>query len=739
MTKKLYKLMDWAEIETVVYSEEDKPHDFLGAHRVSGGLLVQAFFPNVKKVYVVFKNGNSTKEYAMELADEEGFYAAYISMPIPSSKYVYFYRVVYKDGVVKEIEDPYRFPQTIEEDVLNRYNAGILYNSYEYLGAHIRKINGVDGVSFAVFAPNAVRVSVVGDFNNWDGRTHQMRRLSDSGIFEIFIPQVNEGDKYKYEIKFKGGMIALKSDPYGFYSEIRPDTASIVKDLSSYKWDDDNWVARRSDVNGKEKPMSIYEVHLGSVYKNDDGSFMNYRKIAPILADYVIDMGYTHIELMPVMEHLNDFSFGYDVTGYYSATSRYGTTDDLMYFVDYMHKKGIAVIFDFVPSHFPKDDSGLSYFDGTYLYEPYDERQRFRKGTNTLNFDYGRKEVSNFLISSALFWINIYHADGLRIDSLSSMLYLDYDKADGEWSANIYGGNENLNAVEFCKHLISINEKAKTGAVIIAEESSAWPNVTSEFDKNGLGFDYKWNTGFKSDFLDFMGYDPYFRAHHFDELTFSMIYAYSEKFILSISHDDVINGKSSLMNKMPGNWKDKFCNLRAAYGYMFTHPGKKLSFMGQDIAEFDEWNVEREVEWDLLEYDEHKEFNLYIKDLLHFYKKHPALFEKDFMTDGFEWINNISASENVISFLRKSKGDNEILLVVLNFANKDYENYKVGVPFAGKYKEIFSSDLECYGGCGLNNKRVKSSKKIECDGRDNSIAISVPSLSVSIFRCEQSL
>lgn len=739
MTKKLYKLMDWARIEAVVYSEEDNPHEFLGAHRMATGILIQAFFPDVKKVYVIVKTGRTSKEYSMELADEEGFYAAFISMPIPTTKYSYFYRVVYKDGVVKEYEDPYCFAPTIDEETLKRYNAGILYDAYNYLGAHVCSINKTSGVKFAVFAPNAIRVSVVGDFNKWDGRVHQMRRLGDSGVFEIFIPQVNEGDNYKYEIKFKGGMIALKSDPFGFYSELRPDNASIVKDISSFKWNDELWCDYRKDVNGDDKPVSIYEVHLGSIYKNDDGSYMNYRDIAPLLAKYVLDMGYTHVELMPVMEHLDDKSLGYSTTGYYAVTSRYGEPGDFMYFMNYMHEKGIAVILDYVPCSFPGEDSGLSYFDGTYLYEHANEKQRFNAGTYGLCFNYGRPEVMNYLISGALFWINVYHADGIRLNDVASMLYLDYKKNDGEWIANIYGGSENLDAIEYVKHLNSINDKLKTGAVIIAEESSAWPRVTGNVEENSLGFSYKWNLSWMNDFLTFMGIDPYFRAHHFNDLTFSMIYAYTEKFILMFSHNEVINGKSSLINKMPGNWKDKFANLRAAYGYMFTHPGKKLSFMGQDIAEFDEWNVDREVEWELLEYDEHKEFNLFVKDILHFYRNHPALYEQDYVSDGFEWINNISADDNVIAFLRKSQDDLETLLVVMNFANKAYEDYHVGVPFEGKYKEIFNSDKECYGGSGILNPRVKPSKKEEYDGRENSIKIKLAPLSISIFKCESTL
>jgi len=739
MTKKLYKLMDWAEIEAVVYSEEDKPHDFLGAHRVTGGLLIQGFFPDAKKAYAVVKLGGEYKEYQMEEADEAGFYALFVKMPIPTTKYSYHFRIVLNNNVILELEDPYRFKPTISDDILKKFNAGICYDIYNYLGAHVKTLEGVKGTSFAVWAPNAIRVSVVGDFNNWDGRIHQMRRLGDSGVFELFIPDVKEGYNYKFEIKFKGGQIGLKADPYGFGAELRPDSASVVRKISGFNWTDDLWVQYREDVNGKDKPMSVYEVHLGSVFKNADGSFMNYREIAERLADYVLNMGYTHIELMPVMEHPLDESWGYQVIGYYAVTSRYGTPSDFKYFMNYMHEKGIAVILDWVPAHFPRDNQGLSYFDGTYLYEHANPKQSYHPDWGTLIYNYGRPEVSNYLIANALFWINEYHADGIRVDAVASMLYLDYGKKDGEWVANIYGGNENLDAIEMLKHLNSINKKMGTGALIIAEDSTAWPKITGELDENGLGFSYKWNLGWMNDFIGFMSYDPYFRAHHYFELTFSMIYAYSEKFILPFSHDEVVHGKGSMLSKMPGSREEQFSNLRAAYGYMFTHPGKKLTFMGQDFGTNDEWSEAKEVEWDLLQYEEHSQFNNYVKDLLSFYKKHPALFEQDNIVEGFEWINNISTNENVIIFLRKSQDDDEVLLIVINFANQSYEKYKVGVPFEGKYKEVFNSDKATYGGSDFVNSRVKPSKADECDGRENSIRIKLAPLSVSIFTCTPNL
>ncbi len=735
MDKKLYKMMDWARIEGLVYSEEDEPHDFLGGHYVLGGILIQAYLPgmdNIKKICAVVKIGDAFKEHPMELMDETGFYAVLIRS-LKKVKYSYYYKVYTTDGESYEMYDPYCYEPTVSGNDIKKHNAGILYDSYKVLGAHMRTINGVKGVSFAVWAPNAIRVSVVGDFNNWDGRRHQMRRLAEGGIFELFIPGVKEGAVYKYELKLKGDIIKFKADPYGFGAELRPATASVVRSISGFKWTDDEWVEKRKEFQGKDKPLSIYEVHLGSFRKPDDGrEFYNYRELAPMIADYVLKMGYTHIEVMPVMEHPLDESWGYQVVGYYAPTSRYGTAHDLMYFMDHMHQKGIGVILDWVPAHFPKDDHGLAEFDGTCLYEHLDPRQGYHPHWKTSIYNYGRPQVSNYLLANALYWLKEYHADGIRMDAVASMLYLDYGKQDGGWVANIYGGNENLEAVEFLKHFNSIHGKNDDGTLVIAEESTAWPRVSGSLDEDGLGFDYKWNMGWMNDFTEFMRYDPLFRTGHYTELTFSMIYAYSEKFILVFSHDEVVHGKSSMLAKMPGNNWAKFANLRAAYGYMMTHPGKLLSFMGQDIGEWDEWNEKRSVEWDLLEYDEHRQLNLYVSDMLSFYKKHPALYEHDNEIEGFEWINNISANECIIVFLRKC--ESETLLTVCNFANISRDQYKIGVPFPGKYKEIFNSDDVKYGGTGYVNPRVKVSKVDECDTRPDSLRIKVAPLSVSVFR-----
>jgi 1,4-alpha-glucan branching enzyme len=730
MDEKLYNLMDWAGIEAIVYSEDDHPEKLLGPHVTDDGILIQAFFPGASGASVRTGNG---KTYPMELEDEAGFFAVLVpGKRIPE----YSYEVTEADGTVRTAKDPYRFPPQITEKETKKFNAGICYDIYRRLGAHPMTVDGVSGVYFAVWAPNAMRVSVVGDFNLWDGRRMPMRRLWDSGIFDLFVPDIEIGALYKYEIKAKGGLTYLKADPYANAAELRPNTASVVADLDDFTWTDEKWMEERKKKDLKTSPMFIYEMHLGSWRKPDDGrTFYNYRELAPMVADYVKEMGYTHIELMPVMEHPYDGSWGYQVTGYYAPTARYGTPQDFMYFMDYMHAQGIGVILDWVPAHFPRDTFGLCAFDGTCLYEHFDPRQGSHPHWGTLIYNYGRPEVKNFLIANALFWKNVYHADGIRMDAVASMLYLDYGKNDGEWVANIYGGHENLEAVEFLKHLNSIFKKDQDGAVLIAEESTAWPKITAPVEEDGLGFDFKWNMGWMNDFLGYMQLDPIFRSYHHGELTFSMIYAYSEDFILTLSHDEVVHGKSSMIGKMPGKRKLKFANLRAAYGYLMTHPGKKLLFMGQDYAQFSEWNEDVQLEWNLLEYEEHQQMQHYVQALTRLYKDYPALYAKDYDPAGFEWINGISADENMLVFMRHGESEGEDLIVVCNFSPLVYENHKIGVPYHGKYKEIFNSDLEEFGGSGNVNSRAKTSKKSECDEREDSIMITVPPMGISVFSC----
>lgn len=729
MITKLYKHMNWPLIEAIIYSESDQPHELLGAHPVSGGVLVQVFEPNALNVSVVVKND----EYKMVMVDEEGFYAALLPKSVKNE---YRIKRYLEDGVEEIKDDPYRFKPCIDAADITKFENGVHYEIYNVLGAHLKTINGIEGVHFAVWAPNALRVSVVGDFNHWDGRIHQMSRRLDSGVFEIFIPELKEFELYKFEIKIKGGLTVLKSDPYANYSQLRPDNASVVYKMDCYDWNDQSWMEQRSQLECDKMPMSIYELHLGSFRRPPESSgkqFYNYRELAPLVVSYVKEMGYTHIELMPIMEHPYDESWGYQVIGYYSPTSRYGTPDDLRFFMDQMHQEGIGVIIDWVPAHFPKDAHGLANFDGTCLYEHLDPRKGVHPHWGTLIFNYGRNQVKNYLIANALYWIREFHVDGIRIDAVASMLYLDYGREDGQWIANMYGGKENLEAVEFIKHLNSLVKKEHKGVMMIAEESTAWPGVTKSVQMDGLGFDFKWNMGYMNDYIEYIRKDPYFRFNHHGELTFSMIYAYSERFILAFSHDEVVHGKASMIGKMPGELADQYANLRLSYAYMMFHPGKKLLFMGQDIGQFNEWDSSKEVEWDLLQYKEHQNMKFFYQELNQFYQKNPALYELDYDLEGFEWINSISAQENVLVFLRKSSVDEQFLLVVCNFANVARTAYQVGVPLEGKYKELFNSDAKKYGGSNMQNLRLIASEEKAWDDKEQSITFKMPALSAQVF------
>lgn len=750
MTKKLYNLMDWAGIEAIVYAEETNPEKLLGPHKVPGGILMQAFFPETKKV--VLLNTQTGKQHKMEQVDEAGFYAVLV----PEKKiFPYVLQVTDIDGNYTEQADCYAYGNCIEANALKRFVSGINYNIYDRLGAHPVRISGVGaaaevfwdetdkvkesdvtGVHFAVWAPNAMDVMVVGDFNEWDGRAHQMCR-EETGVFTLFIPDIKPGEIYKYHVKSNATTSVYKADPYGFASEVRPANASVITNIANYKWKDKQWMKLRKTVNWNTLPMAVYELHLGSWKKPEDGEreFYNYRELAPMVAEYVKEMGYTHIELMPVMEHPLDESWGYQVTGYYAVTSRYGSPQDFMYFVDYMHAEEIGVIVDWVPAHFPKDAHGLGRFDGTCLYEHADPRQGEHPDWGTYIYNYGRKEVANFLIANAMFWVDKYHVDGIRMDAVSSMLYLDYARRDGEWIPNMYGGKENLEAMDMLKHLCSIVKKQGDGAILIAEESTAWPMVTSDVEEGGLGFDFKWNMGWMNDFTEYIRTDPLFRKGRHGTLTFSMIYAYSERFILIFSHDEVVYGKGSMIMKMPGDKVQKFANLRVSYGYMTTHPGKKLLFMGQEFAQREEWNEKKALQWELLKEQEHKQMQRYVKELNMFYRNHPALYAMDSDPEGFQWLSCLDADHSIVTFMRKDGESGEQLLVLCNFTPVVYENFKLGVPFKGKFKEIFNSDARKYGGDGNENTRLRQSSEIECDGFDQSINVVVPPLGIAIFSC----
>ena len=623
--------------------------------------------------------------------------------------------------------------ETMKFTELDQYlfGQGTHYEIYKKLGAHPTVRRGKTGVYFAVWAPNAQEVSVIGDFNNWDHEANPMKKTGDIGVFETFVPGADIGALYKYHIIGMHGEELFKADPYASFAEKRPGTASRVADISDYTWKDTNWMKKRAEFDEKTKPLAIYEVHPGSWMKhpsseeNKEG-FYNYRELAPKLAEYVKEMGYTHVELMGIAEHPFDGSWGYQVTGYYAPTSRYGTPQDFKYLVDYLHREKIGVILDWVPAHFPKDAHGLAMFDGTAVYEHEDPRQGEHPDWGTKIYNYGRPEVKNFLIANALYWIEEFHADGLRVDAVASMLYLDYGKQDGQWIANKYGDNKNLEAIEFFKHLNSVVLGRNPGTLMIAEESTAWPLVTGKAEDGGLGFSLKWNMGWMNDFLEYMKLDPYFRKYNHNRMTFSMMYAYSEKYILVISHDEVVHLKCSMLNKMPGELPDKFRNLKAAYTFMMFHPGKKLLFMGQDFGQLREWSEERELDWFLLGEESHRDLKGFVKGLLHLYQKYPALYATDSDPEGFEWINADDGDRSIFSFVRKSPTKRNNLLVVCNFTPVERPDYRVGVPRKKQYKLIMDEN-------GMTEPKIYKAEKKECDNRPNSFAYPLPAYGIAVF------
>ena len=615
---------------------------------------------------------------------------------------------------------------------------GTHYDVYKKLGAHPEKRRGKEGVYFAVWAPNAEKVSVIGTFNDWQEEANEMKRLEPMGVYELFVPGAAEGDMYKFYIETPDGRKLYKADPYANYAELRPGTASRVADINKIKWTDDKWMEKRSackDVHSQ--PMAIYEVHPGSWMRHpgrDDEGFYTYRELAEKLASYVKEMGYTHVEMMGISEYPFDGSWGYQVTGYYAPTSRYGTPEDFAYFVNYMHKNNIGVILDWVPAHFPKDAHGLAEFDGTCLYEYADPRKGEHPDWGTKIFDYGKTEVKNFLIGSALMWIEHYHIDGLRVDAVASMLYLDYGKQDGQWVANEFGGNKNLEAIEFFKHINTLILGRNPGVVMIAEESTAWPRVTGGVEEEGLNFSFKWNMGWMHDFLDYMKLDPYFRKDNHNRMTFAMSYNSSEHYILVLSHDEVVHLKCSMINKMPGEGKDKFANLKAGYDFMMGHPGKKLLFMGQEFGQLREWSEERELDWFLLEEPQHRQLQTYVKDLLHIYRKYPAMYEADTDWSNFEWINADDNTRSVFSFVRKSANGKKNLLYICNFTPMAWDDYRVGVPLKKQYKLIFNSDDKKYGGEGTERPLTYKAVKKECDNQPYSFAYPLPPYGVAVFQ-----
>ena len=615
------------------------------------------------------------------------------------------------------------------------FNNGRHYEIFEKMGAHPKKYKGKSGMYFAVWAPHAEQIGVVGDFNSWNPEANPMQPLADSGIWEAFVPGIATGELYKYAITTKSGKILFKADPYAFSAEYRPGTASVTTDISGFQWSDDAWMEKRGSADPLNAPISIYEVHLGSWRRKNrpekDGCY-TYVEAAKELADYVTDMGYTHVELMGIAEHPYDGSWGYQVTGYFAPTSRYGTPQEFMYFINYLHKKGIGVILDWVPAHFPRDAHGLSEFDGEALYEYADPRKGEHPDWGTKVFDYSKYEVDNFLIANAIYWVEKYHVDGLRVDAVASMLYLDYGRENGNWIPNKYGGNENLEAIEFFKHLNSVMADRGNGAIVIAEESTAWPKVTQKPENDGLGFTFKWNMGWMHDFLDYMKLDPYFRKYNHHKMTFGLTYFTSEKYILVLSHDEVVHLKCSMINKMPGLLDDKFANLKAGYTFMLGHPGKKLLFMGQDFGQFHEWDEKTALDWYLADEPLNADLQSYVKDLLQLYRKYPALYELDYDWDGFQWINANDGDRSIFSFVRSSRDHKRSLLFVINFTPVERPDYRVGVPKRGTYTLVLDNSHGLYKR-GDKAPAFRSVKK-ECDGQDYSIAFPLPAYGTAVFR-----
>lgn len=638
----------------------------------------------------------------------------------------------YTEAPTHTVVDAYSFLPDLALDQLSAFGQTEVPDAYTFLGAHLRVIDGIAGVRFTVWAPNARRVSVVGDFNHWDGRQHGMRNRGDSGIWELFIPGVEPGVLYKYEIVSQpGSSRVLKSDPYGQLFRMRPDTAGVVAPIPLHDWQDSVWMRAREQQNFQHAPLSIYEVHLGSWKKNEQGQWLDYRTLAHELARYVKDHAFTHVQLLPVTEFPFDGSWGYQVCGYFAPTSRFGTPDDFRYFVDHMHQQGIGVILDWVPGHFPKDEHGLARFDGTALYEHEDPRKGEHRDWGTLIFNYGRREVINFLLSSADFWLREFHVDGLRVDAVASMLYLDYSREAGEWTPNQWGGNENLEAIEFLKRLNVLMHERHPGVMVIAEESTSWPQVSRPVYAGGLGFTMKWNMGWMNDTLSYIARDTIYRKYHHEQLTFSMMYAFSENFVLPLSHDEVVHGKASLLSKMPGDEWQRYANLRTLMVYFFAHPGKKLLFMGSEIAQVGEWNFDTSLEWWRLQDSRHRGMQGLVRDLNRLYCSLPALYRHDFDACGFQWLDCHDHEQSIISFLRH--GDHQQIMVVLNFTPVPRNGYRIGVPHAGRYRELLNSDSMYYGGSNVGNAPVIYSEPVRHQAYSQSVVLTVPPLAGLIF------
>ncbi len=715
------------DVRRIVEARHHDPFSVLGRHRTPGGEVIRAFLPLAENV-TLGPNGP-------ELERIPGTDVFETLVRGPEAPFHYRLHWTDRQGQARHHMDPYTFAPQLADFDLYLFGEGRHWHIYRILGTHPVTIDGVPGTLFATWAPNAERVSVVGDFNDWDGRCHPMRVHRGSGVWELFIPELPVGTLYKFEIRNRqSGTILLKSDPYAQEFQLRPDTASVVAAETRFRWSDENWLADRKTWDWMKSPLSIYEVHLGSWRRHSDGNFLNYREIAHRIVPYVKEQGFTHVELLPITEHPLDASWGYQTTGYFAPTRRFGSPDDFRYFVDYCHRHRVGVILDWVPAHFPKDAHGLAHFDGTALYEHADPRLGEHRDWGTLIYNYGRNEVTNFLIGSALFWLEEFHIDGLRVDAVASMLYLDYSRQPGDWIPNKYGGNENLEAIAFLRDLNTITHQQHPGVVIMAEESTAWPQVTRPTWTGGLGFSMKWNMGWMHDTLTYMGKDPIHRQYHHDQLTFGLLYAFTENFILPFSHDEVVHGKRSLLHRMPGDEWQRFANLRTLYTYMFTYPGKKLLFMGCEFGQGEEWNFNQELDWYVLDYPFHRGVHRLVADLNRLYASDPCLHKHDFESPGFEWIDCHDAPQSILSYVRRD-GEN-YTVVVLNMTPVPRHDYRIGVPLPGKYREILNSDASIYGGSDVGNIEVEADSQ-SWMGRPYSIAVTLPPLAGIVLKAAQ--
>jgi len=727
-------------IELFIKAELWNSYELLGPHQTSvegkQTLSVLAFVPDARETRFI-SDVSGSRPIQMNRVHEAGLFEAVLPKPNGTSRYRL--QVTDSEGTVTVRHDPYAFQPLLTDLELHLFAEGRLYKAYDTLGAHVRTVDGVSGVHFVVWAPNAQRVSVVGEFNRWDGRCHQMTNRGATGLWELFIPDLSEGTLYKYELRARNQKAPfLKADPYAFGAELRPRTASIVRDLSTYRWSDHDWMEARARLNPLTAPLSIYEVHLGSWMRvpEEGGRWLTYRELADKLIRYVKDLGYTHVELMPITEHPFDGSWGYQATGYFAATCRFGPLEDFMAFVDAAHQAGIGVIMDWAPAHFPDDPHGLAWFDGTHLYDHEDPRLGYHPEWKSRIFNYGRVEVKNFLLNSALFWLDRYHIDGLRVDAVASMLYLDYGRKAGEWIPNQFGGNENLAAVDFIKELNVLVHQEHPGAVTIAEESTAWPGVSKPTYTGGLGFTFKWNMGWMHDSLEYFALDPVHRKHHQNKITFGLVYAFHENFVLVLSHDEVVHGKKALLDKMPGDDWQRFANLRALYGFMYGHPGKKMLFMGGEFGQWWEWNHDDSLQWHLCQNEPHLGLQRYVHDLNWLYRDEPALYELDFDWTGFQWIDFNDAENSVIAFLRKAQDQTRSIVCVCNFTPVPRHQYRIGVPALERYREVLNSDAATYGGSNLGNCGGVMAEPIACHGYANSISLTLPPLSVLFLKTD---